>query len=143
MRDIEEIYRELLKGKKLISKAGVKIDIGNSQQYAFDYVEDWEVYNEVEDLKRAHKEGAKIEYSFMETWAETEDPKWDDNIEYRIKDGISIESWEKHKEAIKAYWEGAELECRVCEECSWVNSPRGTQSWDVEHEYRVKDDEND
>jgi hypothetical protein len=45
VKDVEEIHQALLDGKTLISKAGIKVDIGNSQQYVFDdCVEDWEIY---------------------------------------------------------------------------------------------------
>ena len=66
-----------------------------------------ELYDKLKDLKRAYSEGAEIECKdesyCNDTWDVLLHPMWDMNLSYRIKGGISIESWDKHKDIIKEY----------------------------------------
>jgi len=88
------------------------------------------------ELKKAHSEGAIIEfYSTIDMkWLATDNnkPTWGKHTNYRIKDNISIESWEVHKNLIKQWWDGAEIESLTG---SWsVDTP----NWYTNCPYRVK-----
>ncbi len=93
-------------------------------------------YDKFKELKKAHSEGAKIEfYSTIDMkWLDTDNnkPGWYKYTNYRIKDNISIESWEVHKNLIKQWWDGAEIESLTG---SWsVDTP----NWYTNCPYRVK-----
>ena len=64
------------------------------------------------DLQKAFNEGALIEYKGAYPWDEVV-PTWDDDFMYRIKGGISIASWNAHKDVIKAYWNGEDIQMEV------------------------------
>jgi len=89
------------------------------------------------DMKRVKSEGARIEaYINSGRWEEKEPLAWNLQLErYRILDGISIESWDAHKDVIKAFWEGAEIEWE-CNDGLWFKSPIPT--WGINVKYRVK-----
>ena len=67
------------------------------------------------DLKQCYSEGARIEYSIFsgnkKRWLEVTQVSdlWC-NLEYRIKDDISVEQWNQSSTTIKAYWNGSEIE---------------------------------
>ncbi len=71
-------------------------------------------YDKFKELKKAHSEGAIIEYYSTAggKWIDTanNEPIWRRDTNYRIKDNISIESWAVHQDLIKQWWEGAEIE---------------------------------
>jgi len=91
------------------------------------------------DLKQAYSEGAIIEYQEKFIWNITTNPIWYTDYEYRIKDGISIASWNKHKDLIKQYWNGAEIEryYSTIKGGTWLPSK---YFWYVNKEYRAKQD---
>jgi len=98
-------------------------------------------YDQFKDLKRVCNEGAIIEYRGGYPWEETV-PAWYDYFEYRIKGNISIESWDKHKEVIKEFWNGAKIEMSI-REGTWCVVGEGRPQyldWDVRdiYRYRVK-----
>jgi len=74
-------------------------------------------YDEFSDLKRVQSEGAIIEM-YREVQKEWRGKKgetfsWTSaRSKYRIKGGISIASWDAHKEHIMAWWEGSSLFCK-------------------------------
>ncbi len=94
-------------------------------------------YDKFKDLKKAYSEGAIIEYysKIDSEWHafRHDEPMWYDIDTYRIKGGISIESWDKHKDLIKQYWNDAEIE--YYSDNIWKT---GTPSWHVDCPYRVK-----
>lgn len=90
------------------------------------------------ELKQAHKEGAEIEMLERgEWWVECAKfpPTFDRFERFRIKGGITIEQWGKHKEAIKAWWRGEPIECRSDGDGEWGRACH--PSWFIEIEYRV------
>ena len=71
-------------------------------------------YDKLKDLKKAHSEGAIIEFYSIAggKWldADNNKPVWHKHTNYRIKGNISIESWAVHQDLIKQWGEGAEIE---------------------------------
>ncbi len=94
------------------------------------------VGDKFEDLKKAFAEGAIIEYRKEYPWYVTINPTWRTDYEYRIKDDISISSWQAHKDLIKQWWDGAEIERHHPTANTWdiKNSPE----WHTNATYRVK-----
>ena len=89
------------------------------------------------DIIKAWADGAKIEFKTLNNeWERVVSPDWIEVINYRIKGGISIKSWNKHKDMILSYWEGKEIECRLDEKDTWdiVKKP----IFGIHCEYRVK-----
>jgi hypothetical protein len=138
MKNIKEIYQALLNGKTLRHKDTKElVDINGSMLYMFNDLNAWEIYDKFEDLKKAHAEGARFEF-FDELTGKFKfiaHPNWQPNKEYRIKDNISLESWNKHKDLIKAWWDGAEIEFKA-----YNGSWKETDSlyWWADVEYRIK-----
>ena len=99
---------------------------------------DYRIKDEYRDIKRAYSEGARIEvltYNSLADWNYISSPSWESSADkYRIKDGISIEQWDKFKEVIKAYWRGAEIECR--NKVFWHTVQE--LYWNTDIDYRVK-----
>jgi len=92
-------------------------------------------YDQFKDLKRVCNEGAIIEAKIVATWCVMSCPTWESD-QYRIKGGISIESWDKHKEAIKEFWNGAEIEYSG-KYTPWYTSYENKPDWS-DYNYRVK-----
>jgi len=117
MKSQAEIFQALLDGKTVKHKIwGRKVSLADKYpiKWAFDKPEDWEIYDKWSDLKKAYEEGALIQFK-SETngdWFTALSLSWNSNIQYRIKDGISIEFWNKWKTLIKAFWEGKTLQYR-------------------------------
>jgi len=132
---IKEMFKALGKGKKLIYTPTREIMDANSMpHWLIQAPEKFEVYIELEDLKRVFKEGARIEYYCVD-WIETSDPKCDEDVIYRILGGITIEQWDKHKDSIKAFWDGAEIEYKTIDG-SWIITY--DPGWLTDTEYRSK-----
>ena len=123
MKSQREIYQALLDGKTLLGPKNIKIHLGSSGfieeengdilTATFSFPEDWEIYDELADLKKAFEEGALIEFRTLNNkWEKTNNPVWGSNMKYRIKDGISIEFWNKWKTLINAFWEGKTIQYR-------------------------------
>lgn len=102
-------------------------------------------YSYLSDLKRVYKEGARIEMSkkgTKHTYYNIYNPKWDCNPDfYRIRGGITIEQWDKHKEAIKAYWDGKKIEIKHpnCAENVW--NPTNSPKFSLDFDYRERPSE--
>ena len=63
------------------------------------------------ELKKAFSEGAIIHYkSDTQTVTQLEDFDGNNVDDFYIKGHISIEKWNKHKEIIKQWWNGAKIE---------------------------------
>ena len=152
MRNQKEIYQALLAGKTLISgltkiklKDGYIFNIGSKCHipYYFSHPQDWEIYDEYYELKKAHSEGALIESinrsSDKPRWTVESNPHWFPELEYRIKGGISFEAWSMFKDEIMAYWAGKEIEFKILyagEEWKSSNAPTWEDTgW---FDYRVK-----
>ena len=133
-----------------INKRGVIVPFtvdftGEPQMYAGPYSIRLTPYDKFADIKRAERDGAVIEF-LDET--DLRVSKWmvlfcpiSSNYplsSYRIKDGISIKQWDKHKEAIKAYWDGYEIEYKFKNE-DW-DIAGFIPTWSIEnHIYRKKE----
>jgi len=93
-------------------------------------------YDPFKELKRVYSEGAIIEYKGDYPWRQSI-PNWYDKYDYRIKGNISIERWDKHKEVIKEFWNGVEVECFSLHDTSgWYNCTNGP-IWSTDLDYRV------
>ena len=143
MKDRREIYRALADDKLIINKNGDVVSYNEATSYVFVYPEDWELYYpEIVNLIKAYKEGAVIEYysSMFEKWKLTaHEPLWGKKCSYRIKGGISIESWNKWKDVILAYWSGKEIEFkRLFTGEGWKSSNAPTWEDTGWFDYRVK-----
>ena len=90
------------------------------------------------DLKKAYSEGAIIEYTDnkLQRWGRTDTPHWQKSFSYRIKDNISISSWQAHKDLIKQWWDGAEIEYHSTID-GWKSAK---PTWHTLGRYRVKQD---
>ncbi len=94
-------------------------------------------HDPLKELKKAYSEGAIIEFKtkVIGNWV-VSTLQWDIDYEYRIKGGISIASWDMHKDLIKQYWDGVEIEI-------WYGGntwDKVTPTWMVTSTYRVKQD---
>ncbi len=96
-------------------------------------------YDKFKDLKRVHSEGAIIEFDAGRGWKICKIDFTATIDCYRIKDNVSIESWNKHKDLIKLWWDGAEIEYfdQLIEEWITVHSAN-KMDWNINREYRVK-----
>ena len=100
---------------------------------------DYRIYDKFRELKRAYSEGAIIEVNdIFDDWKVLSKPRWELGTSYRIKSGIGIKEWDKHKEVIKAFWNGEEIE--------WIHEGImigyeicPAPVWHVDVEYRVKE----
>ena len=93
-------------------------------------------FDEYKELKKAHSEGTIIEVLYYgKEWKVWNDFElcFSKDSKYRIKGGISLESWNKHKELIKAWWDGAEIEIQIHDE--WY---KAGESWNNNSKYRIK-----
>jgi hypothetical protein len=136
MKNVKDIYNALVKGKKLVNREGTVIDLKTSVAVDFSMPENWEIYDPNYNLKRAYSEGAIIECKYKGEWVELlSTPLWEDIHEYRIKGGISIEQWDKWKDIIKAWWEGAEVEnwCVISKDWEKETNP----TWILIKSYRI------
>jgi hypothetical protein len=142
----EELFKALLDGKTLISPHKIKIkmidgytvDIDVGTKYRMDCYVNWQIYNEFEDLKKAYDEGAIIEFWNIDKWQEAI-PNWDTGSKYRIKGGISLNSWNAHKEIIKAWWwNDVIIEYRESAIEEWKLSGGNCPLWFMNTEYRIK-----
>ena len=100
----------------------------------------WKHDDPFKDLKRVFEEGASIIIAGVKYQkGEFRSLRWDYDIDrYKIKDNISIEQWDKHKEVIKEFWNGAEIECfSLHDDTGWYNT-RGQSLWTTCLKYRVK-----
>ena len=141
MKTIEEIYQALLDGKEVVNKYGDVINLEKSKCVDFSCPEGWRIYDKLGDLKKAFDEGAIIEFydDLNEEWISINDePFCGKKCRYRIKDGISIESWEAHKELIKAWWDGAIIEFYWNSDESWATILE--PCWDYYSKYHIKGD---
>ena len=88
------------------------------------------------NLKQAYKEGAIIEArgTISVEWLLCTTPSWYETSEYRIKGDITISRWDKHREAIKAFWRDEEIQYES-DEC-WL--PAASPTWNIALEYRVE-----
>jgi len=91
------------------------------------------------DLKQAFAEGAIIECNLEgeDDWL-IKIPSWLNNYNYRIKDNISIASWNKHKDVIKQFWNGAKVEFTY--NGGFPQTVDSNIAWSTDCEYRVKQD---
>jgi len=150
MKNEKEIYEAFLKGYELINVAS-KIVIrmkdgficdanGKRVSIDFSYPEMWETNDYWYLLRQAHKEGAIIEYKPCNErrWKVNQDPLWVEGIDYRIKEGITIKQWETHKDSIKEWWEGAQIQWSN-DGSNWYNTQE--PSWEEERYFRVKSKE--
>jgi len=79
------------------------------------------------DLKRAQSEGAEIEFysNLKKEWVSGLCISWEYKPKrYRIKGGITIESWDMHKDVIKEFWKGNTIEILSAGE--WIVIPYPT-----------------
>ena len=91
-------------------------------------------YDKFKDLKQAYDDGAKIEW-YSDRWNDMHNCVWSEYTTYRIKGGISIESWNTHKDSIKAYWGGAVIEYKSKVDSKWwVDDCR---EWNTAYNYRI------
>jgi hypothetical protein len=139
MKSVEEVYKALLNGKSLTNGKEI-FTIKDEPHPTFIKPELWEIYDKFANLKKAYTEGAIIECRPIgcKEWEVNNDPLWVNDVEYRIKDDITIEQWNIHKDVIKAYWKGKLIEFRVDESLDWSDSFPGTQSWCTDYKYRIK-----
>ena len=150
MKTQKEIYQALVEGKTIKGPKDILIHLedklldqyGGEQFAGFAYPEDWEIVDEYCELKKAYEEGAIIETinraDKEHHWRLQPNPHWYPELEYRIKDGISIESWDKHKSLIMAFWEKAKIQLRLPASGEWA--PALSPNWDINTKYRIKDD---
>jgi hypothetical protein len=99
-------------------------------------VESW---NKWKNIIRAFWDGAKIEVYNEKgsVWVSIYTvPLWLEESEYRIAGGIPIESWEKHKDAIKSFWDGGEIETKNGLYDTWTDI--GNPNWYPHIEYKFK-----
>ena len=142
MKDIESIYDALLQGKTLVNKKDVFVNLKSRVTTDFSNPEDWEIFDLNYNLKRAYSEGAFIECRFMGKWEELlSTPLWQDIHDYRIKGGITIEQWDKWKDIIKAWWEGAEVEYWSVVSKDWEKENNPT--WTLMKSYRIAPNTNE
>jgi hypothetical protein len=138
MKDIREVLKALSEDKQLrYIPTGSIVDLDNVGSYNFYKPEYWEIYDKFEDLKRAHEEGAKIEYynTYSSRWRKELDPVWYVDTEYRIEGGIPIESWDKWKDLIKEWWNGTTIQYNY--NGKWEDVCN-TPTWGLENVYRIK-----
>jgi len=110
------------------------VDLEGTSAYNIDF--DLTPYDKHKDLKKAESEGAIIEYSGM-NWCQENNPGWHSDVNYRIKGGISIESWNAHKELIKQWWNGAEIEMQeLYHKGRWYDVDKPI--WNINCLYQVK-----
>ena len=95
-----------------------------------------QIEDKFKDLKQAFTEGAIIEYRKDYPWDVTINPTWWTDYEYRIKDDISISSWQAHKDLIKQWGDGAEIEVKISKD-NWASLP-SNPNWNAFKEYRIK-----
>ncbi len=104
---------------------------------------DYRIYEKFRELKRAYSEGAIIEVNdIFSVWKVLSKPRWELGTSYRIKGGISIKEWDKHKEVIKAFWNGEDIVFKPNKNTPWDETVtfEGTgPSWFVDFEYKVKE----
>ena len=128
MKKVNQIYQALLDGETL-----VYITLETSACCNFTNPKEWEIYNKWSNLKKAYKEGAKIQVKKNSGWNIDDNPSWEEDKEYRIKGDISIESWNKHKKLIKAWWGGNKIECLSLGIWYSIVWP----SWHLHYRYRI------
>ena len=138
---------------------------GREVEYTFRDEDEWEILqnpswdwrlfeyrilDKFSELKRAHSEGAIIEVKSLlkGEWFEfAGTPRWDVDISfYRIKGGIFIKEWDKHKEVIKAFWNGANIVFRPNKDTPWDETVTVTDTgpnWFDDFEYKVKERTNE
>ena len=90
------------------------------------------------NLKQAFKDGAIMEArgTISVEWLLCTTPSWYETSEYRIKGDITISKWKVHKEVIKAFWDGSEIQYKdKCGKC-WL--PATSPTWYTVLKYRVK-----
>jgi len=103
--------------------------------------------NKFKELKKCYELGAKFEYRFPSKtgWSnclfknEYVEPKWFEDVEYRIKGGIEPENFLRHYKEIIAWWDGAKIERYDNYIKKWkdINNPE----WFTYAQYRVKKEE--
>ena len=89
------------------------------------------------ELKQAFKEGAIIECRsdyYNNDWVIIPKPSWNKIIDYRIKGDITISKWKVHKEVIKAFWDGSEIQYKCGKRWSLSTTP----TWNTTFEYRIE-----
>jgi len=105
-------------------------------------------YDEFKDLKRVQSEGAIIEmyWRVPEEWRGGKGGTYSwtrPRSKYRIKGGISIASWDIHKEHIRAWWEGSSLFCKGYIGGYWteVKELNGQPSFFCKLQYKTEEPE--
>lgn len=89
-----------------------------------------------ENLRLAYESGAEIQFSGDgKKWKDTSDPKWLENIQYRLKPKPTKPH--KHQSLIDAHAKGARIQF-LSDAGDWIGI--AVPSWDEDVEYRIKPD---
>jgi hypothetical protein len=142
MKTQAECWKAILDGKTLYNRdIEVRLIDGNAKTVDSHIVVDfsspsnWSVSDKFKELKEAHREGAIIQIWNNIKW-QIVIPEWHETEKYRIKDGISLSSWNTHKEVIKAHWEGKDIEFKRSD--YWRISL--VPEWYIDCLYRIKEE---
>ena len=100
------------------------------------------VINKLKDLKKAYSEGAIIEIELQDRYKIDPNPTFHWANMYRIKDNISIASWNRHKDVIQQFWNGVEIETDIGNTNVWrkLNNIKNISANANSCHYRVKQD---
>ena len=93
------------------------------------------------ELKECYELGAKFEYydEHTKNWYRTNQPNWDENTMYRIRNGITSQAFKKHRKEIVAWWNGVKIEYYNNGIHAWLHVQ--TPSWSLITDYRIKEPE--
>ncbi len=125
------------KGSCVVRSATINFD-GVIQTCNIPKPKDLVPYNNYTELKKVQSEGAEIE-AFSEstrTWINVNVKYWHQSVNYRIRGGISIHSWNVHKETIKKYWNREPIEAYT-DTFGWHDAAC-PPNWYADMQYRAK-----
>jgi hypothetical protein len=95
-------------------------------------------WGKYKDLIKAWWDGAEMEYynTYSSRWLKEPNPEWTEYTDYRIKDGIAVEEWDRWKKLIKKWWRGANIQFK--HNSKWEDVRDNLPTWSLESVYRIK-----